>query len=104
VPLVLHMHLEPGRGGLEQRHIAFTLLMPGQQFDRFIRQHPKDRADRGGDAAVVQRSADHHLQVDRPQPADISSAAVLTRDPKRKARDGFFGSSVYSPGAISTAP
>jgi hypothetical protein len=51
-----HLHLQPCRRGLEQRHVTLTPLVSGQQLDRLGRRHLEGRTDLGGrgDAAVSQ--------------------------------------------------
>ena len=53
------LQFQPGRGRLEQRHIAFPPLAPGQQLGCLDRRHAQGCADRSrrGDAAVVQLPA-----------------------------------------------
>ena len=74
-----HLHAQPLRRGLQQRHIALTPLMSGQQLGRVQRRHPEGFADCPwiGDASVVQFAADRHPEADGLQSVLLPGTALL---------------------------
>ncbi|HJX29024.1 MAG TPA: DUF488 domain-containing protein, partial [Thermoanaerobaculia bacterium] len=73
-----HLHAQPLRRGLQQRHIALAPPVPGQQLGRFGGRHPEGGADVGGrgDAPVIQLPADRHPQTKGRQPVVHPSPAL----------------------------
>jgi hypothetical protein len=73
---------QPGRRSLQERHVAFAPLAPGQQFARLGRRHPEGGTNRCGsdDAPVLQLPTDRHAQPDGRQSISSSAPALIWRD------------------------